>query len=213
MARIETVSELRKLIPEPRDRTKLKIQPGLDGQGLDFIKDCAFCLIATTSSTGRIEVSPKGDEPGFVQAEDARTLLVPERAGNNLAFGLQNILETGRVGLIFLIPGTGETLRVSGRAELRDDADLIARFSSKGRPALLVTRVVIEHCYFHCARSLLRANLWQPETWPEARRISFGKILAPRLGGDAAVAEAIEASVEEAYTTGLWTNDASKKSG
>ena len=212
MGKIDTVAALRKILPEPRDRTKLKILAELDEQGLSFINDSAFCLLATSNRDGRIEVSPKGDEPGFVHAEDARTLLIPERAGNNLAMGLQNILETGRIGLIFLIPGTGETLRVSGQAEIRDDVELIARFSSQGRPALLVTRVALEHCYFHCARSLLRANLWKPETWPEARRVSFAKIIAPRAGGDAAFAQAIEQSVEEAYTTGLWTNEPQGKS-
>lgn len=210
MARIETVAALRKILPEPNDRTKLKILPELDEQGLAFVKDSVFCLLATSGNDGRIEVSPKGDEPGFVHAEDTRTLLIPERAGNNLAVGLQNILETGRVGLIFLLPGSGETFRVSGRAKLHDDADLIARFSSNSRPALLVTRVAIEHCYFHCARSLIRANLWKPESWPEARRISFSKIIAPRAGGDAAFAQAIEESVEAAYTTELWTNDPPK---
>ncbi len=213
MGKIDTVAALRKILPEPRDRTKLKILPELDEQGFAFVKDSAFCLLATSGKDGRIEVSPKGDEPGFVHAEDARTLLIPERAGNNLAIGLQNILETGRVGLIFLIPGSGETFRVSGRATLHDDADLIARFASQGRPALLVTRVAIEHCYFHCARSILRANLWKPETWPEPRRISFSKINPLRYGGGTEVAQAIEASVEEAYTTGLWTNEPPAKPG
>ena len=212
MARIESVAALRKILPEPRERTKLKILPELDEQGLAFVHDSAFCLLATSNKDGRIEVSPKGDEPGFVHVEDARTLLIPERAGNNLAIGLQNILETGHVGLNFLIPGSGETFRVSGRATLHDDADLIARFSSKGRPALLVTRVAVEHCYFHCARSLIRANLWKPETWPAPRRVSFSKIIAPRAGGDAAFAQAIEESVEAAYTTELWTNEPLAKS-
>lgn len=207
MARIKSVAALRKILPEPRERTKLKILPELDEQGVAFVRDSAFCLLSTCGHNGRIQVSPKGDEPGFVQAEDARTLLIPERAGNNLAIGLQNILETGRVGLIFLLPGSGETFRVSGRATLHDDSDLLARFSPEGRPALLVTRVAIEHCYFHCARSLIRANLWKPETWPAPRRISFSKIITPRAGGDAAFSEALEKAVEDAYTTELWTND------
>lgn len=211
MARIETVAALRRIIPEPRSRTSAKILPALDDQARDFIGRSAFCLLATTSKTGRIEVSPKGDEPGFVQIEDDRTLLMPERAGNNLAIGLQNILETGRVGLIFLVPRTGETFRVSGRAELRDDPELVARFSGERRPALLVTRIAIEHCYFHCARSILRAKLWEPESWPPPNRILFSKIIAPRVGGGRELAQAIEASVEEAYTTRLWTNEPADK--
>jgi PPOX class probable FMN-dependent enzyme len=181
--------------------------PALDEQARDFVRTSAFCLLATSDETGRIEVSPKGDEPGFVQIEDDRTLLMPERAGNNLAIGLQNILANGRVGLIFLIPRTGETFRVSGQAELRDDPELIARFSGERRPALLVMRIAIEHCYFHCARSILRAKLWEPAGWPPPNRILFSKIIAPRVGGDAALEKAIEEDVALAYTSQLWSND------
>ena len=153
-----------------------------------------------------IEVSPKGDEPGFVRIEDSRTLLMPERAGNNLAIGLQNLLANGRVGLIFLLPPSGETLRVSGRAEIFDDADLTSRLGSQGRPALLAIRIHVERCYFHCARSTLRSQLWNPQTWGEAQKVSFGRIIAPRIGADAAAADAIDQRVAGGYSTNLWKN-------
>ena len=104
------------------------------------------------------------------------------------------------------MPATGETLRVSGTAEIFDDADLVESLSSLGKPALLATRVHIEHCYFHCARSIFRANLWKPEKWPAPGRISFGKIIAPRIGKGEDVAAQIDASVEGSYATRLWTN-------
>ena len=162
--------------------------------------------MATAGRDGPIEVSPKGDEPGFVRVENERTVLLPERAGNNLAFGLQNIIETGRIGMIFLRPNTGETLRLSGRAEIFDDAELLAALGTPGRPALLAIRIHIERCYFHCARSVLRSHLWQPEHWPEAKRISFGKVFAARTGGDDEQATKIDAFVEQGYTTNLWSN-------
>lgn len=206
MARITTKEELRRVIAEPRPATRAKILDALDEQSIDFLKRCPFALVSTASADGTIEVSPKGDEPGFIRIEDPKTLLIPERVGNNLAFGLSNIIATGKIGIIALVPATGETLRISGTAEIHDDADLVASLSSLGKPALLATRVRIQHCYFHCARSIVRAKLWNPAAWPAPGRISFGRIIAPRIGESEAVAAQIDANVEGAYTTRLWQN-------
>ncbi len=206
MARISTKEELRRIIAEPRPATRVKILDALDEQSIEFLKRCPFALVGTTSEDGTVEVSPKGDEPGFIRMEDPRTLLIPERVGNNLAFGLSNIIATGKIGIIALVPATGETLRISGTAEIHDDPDLLASLSSLGKPALLATRVHIKHCYFHCARSIVRAKLWDPKSWPAPGRISFGKIIAPRIGESEAVAAQIDANVEGAYTTRLWQN-------
>ncbi|TAJ92808.1 MAG: pyridoxamine 5'-phosphate oxidase family protein [Reyranella sp.] len=206
MARISTKEELRRIIAEPRPATRVKILDSLDEQSIEFLKRCPFALVGTTSADGTVEVSPKGDEPGFIRVEDPKTLLIPERVGNNLAFGLNNILDTGEIGIIALVPATGETLRISGTAEIHDDPELVASLSSLGKPALLATRVRIKHCYFHCARSIVRAKLWDPKAWPAPGRISFGKIIAPRIGESEAVAAQIDANVEGAYTTRLWQN-------
>lgn len=206
MARISTKEDLRRIITEPRPATRVKILDALDEQSIEFLKRCPFALIGTTAEDGTIEVSPKGDEPGFIRMEDPKTLLIPERVGNNLAFGLNNIIATGEIGIIALVPATGETLRISGTAEIHDDADLLASLSSLGKPALLATRVHIKHCYFHCARSIVRAKLWDPKAWPAPGRVSFGKIIAPRIGESDAVAAQIDANVEGAYTTRLWQN-------
>jgi PPOX class probable FMN-dependent enzyme len=206
MARISTKEDLRRIIAEPRPATRVKILDALDEQSIEFLKRCPFALVGTTSADGTVEVSPKGDEPGFIRVEDAKTLLIPERVGNNLAFGLNNIIDTGEIGIIALVPATGETLRISGTAEIHDDPDLVASLSSLGKPALLATRVRIKHCYFHCARSIVRAKLWDPKAWPAPGRISFGKIIAPRIGESDAVAAQIDANVEGAYTTRLWQN-------
>jgi PPOX class probable FMN-dependent enzyme len=206
MARISTKEELRRIIAEPRPATRVKILDALDEQSIEFLKRCPFALVGTTSADGTVEVSPKGDEPGFIRVEDPKTLLIPERVGNNLAFGLNNIIDTGEIGIIALVPATGETLRISGTAEIHDDPDLVASLSSLGKPALLATRVRIKHCYFHCARSIVRAKLWDPKAWPAPGRISFGRIIAPRIGESDAVAAQIDANVEGAYTTRLWQN-------
>ena len=206
MAKLTSTADLRRIIADPRSSTRSKILDALDEQSIDFLKRCPFALVSTTSADGTIEVSPKGDEPGFIRVEDPRTLLIPERVGNNLAFGLSNIVTNGNIGMIALVPATGETLRVSGTAEIFDDPELVAKLSSLGKPALLATRVHIQHCYFHCARSIVRARLWDPKAWPAPGRVSFGKIIAPRIGAGPDLAAQIDANVEGAYTTRLWTN-------
>ena len=206
MARLNSIDDLRKIIAEPRPTTFKKILDALDEQSIEFLKRCPFALIGTTTADGTVEVSPKGDEPGFIRVEDPQTLLIPERIGNNLAFGLSNIIATGKIGLIALVPATGETLRISGTAEVFDDPELVKALSSLGKPALLATRVHIKQCYFHCARSILRANLWKPEAWPAPGRISFGKIIAPRTGAGEDLADRIDASVAGSYKDRLWSN-------
>ena len=121
MAHITSVARLRELLPEPNGPTKLKVRDHLDEQAMEFVARAPFLLYSTVDADGIVEVSPKGDEPGFVHAIDRHTLLVPDRPGNNLAFGHLNVLGNPHVGLIFLMPGSGETLRVSGRATLHDD--------------------------------------------------------------------------------------------
>jgi PPOX class probable FMN-dependent enzyme len=206
MAQLKSLADLRRVIAEPRPATKSKILDALDEQSIAFLKRCPFALVGTISADGTLEVSPKGDEPGFIRVEDPRTLLIPERVGNNLAFGLSNMIENGKIGMICLVPATGETLRISGTAEVHDDPELVASLSSLGKPALLATRVRIQHSYFHCARSVFRAGLWNPETWPAPSKVSFGKIIAPRVGGDEAMARQIDDGVAGAYTTRLWSN-------
>jgi uncharacterized protein len=206
MSRIETFEELRRVLGAPRETTKAKVLPALDEQASEFVRTSAFAIVATMGADGIVEASPKGDEPGFVRIEDDRTLLMPERSGNNLAFGLQNIVANGRVGLIFLKPRTGETLRISGRAEIFDDADLLAKLGTAERPALLAIRIHIERSFFHCAKAMLRSKLWAPESWPAAGRVNFGKIIASRVGGDDAMAQAIDERIGKGYAENLWRN-------
>ena len=111
MARLTSLDDLRRIIPEPRPASRSKILEALDEQSIDFLKRCPFALVGTVSADGAIEVSPKGDEPGFIRVEDPRTLVMPERVGNNLAFGLTNMIANGRIGMICLVPATTWRLR------------------------------------------------------------------------------------------------------
>ena len=183
--------------------TPVKILAALDPTMQDFIRRSPFLVLSTADAERRQEASPKGDAPGFVLIEDERTLLVPERKGNRLVMGLRNVLANPQVGMLFMIPGTPETLRVNGRATLTRDPAVCERLATRGQPALLAIRVEIEECFFHCAKAFLRAELWKPETWPERYRISFGKMLAPRIGADESVAALIDRTIEEDYRTNL----------
>jgi predicted pyridoxine 5'-phosphate oxidase superfamily flavin-nucleotide-binding protein len=135
--RITTVEELRRVLAEPRAATSIKVMDHLDPQAIEFLAAAPFLLLSTAGKNGTIEVSPKGDEPGFVLVEDPRTIVIPDRPGNNLAFGLTNILENPEVGVIALRPPTGETLRFSGKAEILADPALLDRLAARGRPAVL----------------------------------------------------------------------------
>lgn len=195
MAQIRTLEQLRVLIPEPGPKAAAKIGDRLDEQSVAFIRRSPFLVVATLGSWG-LEVSPKGDDPGFVEIADDRTLLIPERKGNQLAVSLGNILDHPRVGLMFFRPATYEVLRVSGRAELLDDADLCERLPARGEPAILVTRVHVDRTAFHCVRSAKRAKLWEPQSWDAPGRISFGRIYAEALG-QPEIREAFDQMVEE----------------
>ena len=201
--RISTVDELRTIIGTPSDLVPHKLWTALDETCTDFIQRSPFLLLATSDAEGDMDVSPKGDGPGFVAVEDETTLLIPDRSGNKLIFGLQNILANPHVGLIFLIPGTGETLRVNGTAELTSDPAILDRLSARGKPAVVAIRVRIKEVFYHCAKAFLRAQLWKSDTWPEKKKISFGKILAGKMGADDKMAEQIDQFVEQDYKTNL----------
>lgn len=180
MVQITSLAQLRELIPDPGPKASAKLRDRLCDQGIAFIARSPFLALATNGAWG-LEISQKGDEPGFVEVIDERTLLIPERNGNGIALGLGNMLADPRVGLMFVKPATDEILRISGRATLLDDTEICARLSARGKPAVLAIRIDIDRAAFHCVRSARRAGLWQPETWDAPGKISFGKIYADAL--------------------------------
>ena len=204
---IKNETELREVIGAEVPGLKDKVLGEMDSFAKEFLAKSPFLVLSTSDNTGRIDASPKGDHPGFVEMLDDKTLLVPDRPGNKLAFGHLNILQNPRVGLLFLIPGTPETLRINGKAELSHDPELLQQLAARGKPATLVLKVQIEEVFFHCAKAFMRSNLWQSDTWPERHRVSFGEMFAARAAVAGAEKEglvnAVDNMVEQDYQENL----------
>ena len=205
--KVTTEAELRQFIPAANEAVQAKKSKSLDEQATGFIQRSPFVVISTADANGRITASPKGDHAGFVAAPDASTLLVPDRPGNGLTDGHLNILENPKIGLIFFIPNTRESLRVSGTAELFFDEEQAEALSARGKPALLITKVTVEQVFFHCGKALIRSQLWQPEHWPEAGRVSFGAAFAKREGktglAGKALTKLVDVAIERDYKKNL----------
>ena len=207
--RIESVEQLRETISTPDPIMDAVKGERIGKHELDFLQRSPFLLLATSDADGKMDVSPKGDAAGFVlfeeTADGSQSIVIPDRPGNHLAYGHINIISNARAAVVFMIPGTPETLRINGSAELTRDPELLARLAARGRPALLATRIQVEECFFHCAKAFLRSELWKPETWPERIKISLGEIMAEKLskGPDAQLAEIIDKEIEQDYATNL----------
>lgn len=193
--RITTVADLEALYGPTLPSAQTKVTDHLTEPYRAFIAASPFLILAT-QGPGGIDVTPRGDPAGFVAVEDARTLLLPDRRGNNRLDSLRNILADPRVGLLFLIPGIGETLRVAGRAEIRADAPLCARFAMQGKPPATVLRIAVDKVYYHCQKSIARSGLWTPEArLPRDAVPSVGVMLAAATEGiDPAAQDAAYAS-------------------
>ena len=160
---VETESELRDLIGSPSDLVAGKIADRLNDIFRHYIEESPFVCVATSSAEGGLDVSPRGDPAGFVRILDQRTLLIPERPGNRIADTLSNVLESGRVALLFLVPGVGETFRVNGSAVLTDDAELLRGSEVEGKTPKLGILVTVEEAYTQCSKALIRSDLWNAE--------------------------------------------------
>ncbi len=200
---IQTEAELRDVIGAEIPGLAEKNQPRLNQFAIDFIAKSPFLVLSTADAEGRIDASPKGDGPGFVLVEDEKHLVIPDRPGNRLAYGHHNILANPRVGVLFLLPGTPETLRVNGRASLTAEPELLERLAARGKPAVLAIRVAVEEVFFHCAKAFLRGRVWKPETWGEKHEVSFGRMFAAQRKAPPETAEAIDAMVEADYRDNL----------
>ena len=161
MTTIDTVAQLDALFGQPGEASLKKEVPYLHLSYQALIAASPFAVLATTGPGG-LDASPRGDAPGFVAVQDERTLLLPERRGNNRIDSLRNIVADPRVALLFLIPGVGETLRVNGRARIRVAPELLARFAVEGRAPQCVIEIAVETVFFQCARAIQRSKLWAP---------------------------------------------------
>ena len=182
---IRTVEQLRGLYPEPGERSVKKQLDALDDHCRRFIELSPFCVVATSDAEGRCDASPRGGAPGFVQWVDERTLWLPDSTGNHRLDSLTNITATGGVGLLFLIPGVDETLRVNGRASLHDEAEIIARCTSGPKPPRLVVQVDVQEAFLHCAKAVRRSRLWDGDAQVERSVLpTMGQMLKEQTGSD-----------------------------
>jgi uncharacterized protein len=169
MREITSEAELTGLLGEPMGRAVTKERVRLHDRDKEWLANSPFCLVATSAADGTCDVSPKGDPPGFALVLDDTTIALPERPGNRRADGYRNILSNPHVGLLFMVPGRGDTLRINGRARLVSDAPFFDRMLVNGHRPVLAVVVDIEQIFFHCAKAFMRSSLWQPNTWhPDA---------------------------------------------
>lgn len=178
MSVISTVEQLEALYGLPGETSLVKEIDHIIPEYGAFIEASPFVSLATSGREG-LDCSPRGELAGFVRIHDARTLMMPDRRGNNRADSLKNIIRDPRVALLFLVPGSGTTLRVNGRAHISIDAELCASFTVEGKPARSVTVIDVDAVYFQCARAIVRSDLWNPERHVDPKSLPTpGQILA-----------------------------------
>lgn len=185
---IDSVAALRHLYPPSKGRALKKQLAHLDPHCQRFIALSPFVVLASGSGVGGFDASPRGGEPGFVEVLDATTLWLPDAPGNNRLDTLENIIETGRIGLLFLIPGVDETLRVNGGARLSSDPEKTARFAHERRTPRVVIEVAVEEAYLHCAKALMRSRLWAEQSLQDRSVLPpMGQMLNDQTGSDGPV--------------------------
>jgi uncharacterized protein len=162
---VSSQEQLRELLGTPTGRALTKERVRLHALDRQWLAASPFCLVATAGADGTCDVSPKGDPPGFAHVLDDRTIALPERPGNRRADGYRNILTNPHVGLLFLVPGRRESLRINGRARLLSDAPFFGDMIVKGHRPVLALLVEIEQIFFHCMKAFMRSQLWEPQSW------------------------------------------------
>jgi uncharacterized protein len=186
LVEVTSEAELREMFGGPNRRSATKVRPALHEQDREWLAASPFCLISTAAADGSCDVSPKGDPPGFARPLDGETLAIPDRAGNHRFDGFLNILSNPRVGLLFLVPGRPDTLRINGRARLIREAPFFDDMIVRGSRPELALLVEITEVFYHCPKAFLRSKLWDPGTWhPDA------------VPSTAQIVKSVQADIEE----------------
>jgi PPOX class probable FMN-dependent enzyme len=201
---IKTKEDLAELYGEANDLVKAKVVPELDDAMKDFIAKSSLVFIATIDANGNPDVSPKGDPAGFVLVENNALIHIPDRPGNKLIFGFNNLIDNPAIGVIFVVPNSRETLRIKGKALLTKDPELLAKLTAAGKPALLATSVAIEECFFHCGKAMIRSKTWSPEDWIDSGKSHIAKSIAKKMNGDSELEDIVEAELEKSYRENLY---------
>lgn len=181
---IRTLEQLRSLYAQPGERALRKQLDHLDRHAQRFIGLAPFCVVASAGGPGQwLDASPRGGEPGFVKAPDAQRLLLPDSGGNNRLDTLENLLRDPRISLLFMLPGVDETLRVNGRAVLREEPEITALFAAERQRPKLVIEVTVQEVYLHCAKAFMRSRLWQADAQVERSVLpSLNQMIHEQIG-------------------------------
>jgi PPOX class probable FMN-dependent enzyme len=202
---ISSAAQLRELFGEPLPRVVAKEMPELDEQTRAFIAVAPFLVMATTGEDGSCDAGPKGGPPGFVEVLSDSRLLIPEFPGNRRFDGVQNLVERPGIGLLFVVPGISETLRVNGTGRLTRDPDLLEQCAVDGRKPWFVTDVEIRQVFSHCGKAFLRSELWKAETWPDPDAVrSPSKSIAGAAAEKRRRESQVRSEVEAGYRPGLY---------
>ncbi len=203
---LTTESELRHIYRTPSEVVVQKVLDRLDVHACSFIAAAPFVLVGTASPDGTADVSPKGGPPGFVVALDDRRLVIPDLSGNNLLDSITNIVAGSGIGLLFLVPGVDETLRVNGHACITTDPSVLDACAVKDRRPKAAIGVTVTQQYMHCAKAFRRSQLWDPQTWPDRATLpTLGCILRDQIPTLPSVpADQLDSLLEAGYTKTLW---------
>lgn len=202
---VGSLDELRTLMGEPSEIALRKDIGRLDEHCRAFIARAPFVLVATADATGRCDVSPKGDAPGFVLVVDDHHLLIPDRPGNKRFDGMRNLLENPGIGLIFLVPGSEETLRVNGRARIVRDPEWLARLAAQGKTPQLAIAVDVSEAFLHCAKCVKRSGLWDPARWPDREGMaSPARMFRDHAQLGSVTVEELDQRLQEGYRKNLY---------
>lgn len=209
---VTSLAELDAMVPPPTGGAAGKTMHRIERYARQFIGLSPFCCLATSDGKGNADVTPRGDKPGFVRVIDEKTLLVPERPGNNRMDSLRNIIQNPSLGLLFLIPGFEDTLRVNGRGRVTKDPGLLADSAVNGKLPKFGVLVAVDELFFHCAKAFRRSRLWDPaaqlprDTMPTLARMimdQMAEVANKALPAQAEVS-AVDAEIEENYRTELY---------
>lgn len=201
---ITTREGLREHYREASGNAVKKELRALDPHAVRFIANSPFVLIGSSDGNGNADVTPKGDKPGFVTVLDERTIAIPDRPGNNRLDTLENVIANPAVGLLFLIPGMNETLRINGQAKITADPGLRAKLAVEGKEPATAMIVTVKAVYMHCAKAFMRSELWNPASWPpRAAMPTLGEILKDQIAFAATAAETDE-WLDDAYKKSMW---------
>lgn len=202
---ITTDQELRSLLGTPSKNVSNKTIDYLDHHCQDYISKSPIVFLSTADSNGHCDTSPRGDAPGFVHIVDQHHFVIPERPGNKRMDSLRNIVANPHIGLIFVIPGLEETLRVNGKACIIKDSEILNKMEVNGKIPLLGIGVQVEECYIHCAKAFKRSKLWQSETWlPNNQLPNPANILADHINLPDVTSAKVQISLDESYSKRLY---------